>query len=145
MPIAEYLLEKGAPLEICTASMLGRLDDVTRILDDDPDQIKAVGGHGIALIDHASYSGNIPLVELLRDRGVDMGRASSALFGAISKGHLEMVEWLLDNGADDLTVKNFRDLTPLQLAEEFEHDAIAEPTTRTWGNRLITMCVSGLY
>ena len=28
IPVVEYLLSKGAPLEICTAAMLGRKDDV---------------------------------------------------------------------------------------------------------------------
>ena len=119
VPIVEYLLEKGAPLEICTASMLGRIGTVKRILDDDPKQIKAVGGHGIPLLNHASYSGEIEIVELIRDRGGDMSNASLALFGAIAKGHTAMVAWLLDNG--DLSVTNFQDFTPLQMAERLEH------------------------
>src|SRR3990170_258799 len=35
VPVVEYLLERGAPLDICTAAMLGRKDDVQRTLDED--------------------------------------------------------------------------------------------------------------
>src|SRR5712692_7309512 len=45
--IAEYLLSKGAPLEICTAAMLGRTDEVKRILSGNPQDINATGAHGI--------------------------------------------------------------------------------------------------
>ncbi len=42
--ITEYLLEAGTPLEICTAAMLGRMQDVIAILEDRsrPDRRKPV-------------------------------------------------------------------------------------------------------
>lgn len=125
VPLTEYLLEQGAPLEICTAAMLGRTDVVKQILADDPEQIKAFGGHGIPLLNHASISGVIEIVELIRDGGGEMRAASSALFGAIGGGHLTMVQWLLDNGGDDLSVTDFQGLTPLDLAIRMGHDDIA--------------------
>src|SRR2546422_216402 len=48
--VAEYLLSKGAPLEICTAAMLGRTEDVKRLLSRDPKDIGATGAHGIPLL-----------------------------------------------------------------------------------------------
>src|SRR5512137_2486603 len=43
VPVVEYLLERGAPLGICTAAMLGRTEDVQRMLDEDPGLIEARG------------------------------------------------------------------------------------------------------
>src|SRR5512143_2505466 len=60
-PVVEYLLERGAPLEICTAAMLGRRDVVQRMLDEDPKLIDAKGAHGIPLMPHAAVSNNLEL------------------------------------------------------------------------------------
>ncbi len=88
-PVAEYLLERGAPLEICTAAMLGREEDVRQMLDKDPNLIKARGAHGISLISHAAFSNNIPLVEMLFKRGATEGTAH-ALGNAVMKGYVDM-------------------------------------------------------
>jgi hypothetical protein len=39
VPIAKYLLEKGAPLKICTAARLGRKDEVEKRIRDKRDNI----------------------------------------------------------------------------------------------------------
>src|SRR3989304_1796705 len=80
--IAEYLLEKGAPLEICTAAMLGRKDTVERFLAEDPSRINATGAHGIPLLTHAALSGNLELVQFLLQRGARTG-VSPALPSAV--------------------------------------------------------------
>jgi uncharacterized protein len=116
-PIAEFLLEQGAPLAIYTAAMLGRKDDVKRMLDEDPTQAKVHGAHSIPLMSHVALSGDTEIAEMVLARGGDEG-LSFALFSAINGGHVNMVRWLLDHGATDLTVKNFQEKTPLQLAEE---------------------------
>jgi hypothetical protein len=51
--IAEYLLSKGAPMNICTAAMLGKLELVQAMIQDNPAQRNAVGAHGIPLLIHA--------------------------------------------------------------------------------------------
>src|SRR5690606_10235622 len=48
--IAEYLLAQGAPLDICTAAMLGRADDVRALLADDPGLYEATGAHNIPVL-----------------------------------------------------------------------------------------------
>src|SRR6185369_9343473 len=55
--VAEFLLTQGAPLEICTAAMLGRRDEVQRLLAEDPARIHARGAHAIPLLAHADLSG----------------------------------------------------------------------------------------
>src|SRR5690554_6489663 len=65
-PIAEFLLAQGAPLTICAAAMLGRIDNVKSFLDQDSSPANARGAHGITLMFHAAMSGDIELVNLLK-------------------------------------------------------------------------------
>ena len=51
--IAEFLLEKGARLDLFAAAMLGKLDVVRAVLNAFPDAINVPGPHGIPLIAHA--------------------------------------------------------------------------------------------
>jgi ankyrin repeat protein len=116
-PVAEYLLSKGAPLEICTAAMLGKKEEVERVIDRDPTSINATGAHGIPLLTHASLSGNLELVQMLWRRGARLG-ASSALLNAVSRGNMDTTRWLLENASPDLGQKNFQGKTALELALE---------------------------
>src|SRR5947199_10632453 len=43
VPVAEYLLENGAPLEICTAAMLGRKEEVERRIRENRSEERRVG------------------------------------------------------------------------------------------------------
>jgi ankyrin repeat protein len=122
--VAEFLLSQGAPLEMCTAAMLGRKDAVEQMLRDDPGRINARGAHGIPLIAHAALGGDVALVRLLSGRGAQEGM-SMALSNAVSKGHIEMAHWLLESGNPDLNWKNYQDKTALELAVEGKRDDIA--------------------
>lgn len=113
--VAEYLLAHGAPLEICTAAMLGRQDVIERLLSTDPALIQARGAHGIPLLPHAALSGNVGLVQMLYERGAHQG-VSSALFNAVSRRHAPVARWLLEHGTPDLNWKNFEGKTALDLA-----------------------------
>jgi len=115
--VAEYLLAQGAPLEICTAAMLGQIADVRQMLDGDPSLIKARGAHGISLMAHAALSNNLPLAKMLFERGANEGM-SLALGNAVLHGHFEMASWLIENGHPDLNWKNFEGKSLLTLANE---------------------------
>jgi ankyrin repeat protein len=123
--VAEYLLAQGAPLDICTAAMLGQQQDVERFLQEDPANIHAKGAHGISLLTHAALSGDVALVEMLFQRGANTG-ASFALNLAVQKGDVEMTRWLLENGAPNLEWKNFQDKSALEIAAENGSTEIAE-------------------
>jgi ankyrin repeat protein len=123
IPIAEFLLEQGAPLEICTAAMLGRTEQVALFLDETPGLINARGAHGIPLMAHAVLSGNVALASMLLKRGAREG-ISMALGNAVSKGHIEMTKWLLDHSTPDLSWTNYEGKTPLVIASEAGNDAI---------------------
>ena len=56
--IAEFLLEKGARLDVFAAAMLGKLDIVQAALTAFPDAINTAGPHGIPLIAHAKTGGD---------------------------------------------------------------------------------------
>ena len=124
-PIAEYLLDKGAPMTVCTAAMLGMTERVQEYLDADPSLANARGAHGIPIMFHAAMSGNTDVTELLLAHGGGEGM-SDALHGAINYGHKDMVVWLLAHGADDVNVLNFEDKTPLAVAMEKGYGEIAE-------------------
>jgi uncharacterized protein len=121
--IAEFLLKQGAPLEICTAAMLGMRDYVERRLSANPLDVDAKGAHGIPLLPHAVWSDNLPLVQRVFERGAKSG-ATLALHNAVSKGNYEIVEWLVDNAGPDLRAKNFQGKTMVTVATERQYDRI---------------------
>jgi uncharacterized protein len=122
--IAEYLLEKGAPLTIPTAAMLGRVEDVKAFLSDDPANVHTTGAHGISLLYHAAMSGSIEIVEMLKSGGASLETAGHALHGAAQYGHFEMVQWLLNHGANP-NATNFQDKTPLAVAKSAGYAEVA--------------------
>ena len=123
--IATYLLERGAPLEICTAAMLGRKDEVERRISDRSDSINSKGAHGIPLLPHAAWSGDLELVQFLFRNGAKTG-SSSALHNAVTRGYYHLVVWLVENASPDLNSKNFQGKSPLSVAIERKHETIAQ-------------------
>jgi len=121
--IAEYLLSRGAPLEICTAAMLSRKDDVDRLLETEPAGVHATGAHGIPLLAHAALSGDVVLIKSLFERGAREG-VSYALHNTVVLGHAQAARWLLENARPDLTSKNFHGKTVLVVAQERGDEAL---------------------
>jgi hypothetical protein len=56
--IANFLLEKGARLDLFAAAMLGKLEIVKAAITTFPDAINTKGPHGIPLIAHARAGGD---------------------------------------------------------------------------------------
>jgi ankyrin repeat protein len=115
--VADYLLRKGAPLNICTAAMLGRVNDVKGLLEQNPELIHARGAHGIPIIPHAAHSGNLELVKMLFDLGARAGM-SHALGNAMKHGDSKMARWIIENGGPDLEWKNYEGKNLLTIARE---------------------------
>ncbi len=133
--IAEFLLAAGAPTSICTEAMLGHLDNVRAYLDADPAQANAKGAHGISVLYHAIIGGQTGIADLLLARGADLNAGaggSPAIHGAILFNRPEMVEWLLQRGAN-VQLKNHEGKTPLQAALEGKKSKIAELLRRHGG------------
>ncbi len=123
-PIAEHLLAAGAPLTVCTAAMLGQLDQVAAYLAEDASRATATGAHGIPILFHAAFSGNTDLAELLVAHGGGAGQ-DDAIHAAITGGHIEMVRWLLARGANPNT-PDFAGTSPLQGALDGGQSEIAD-------------------
>lgn len=122
--MADYLLAQGAPLEICTAAMLGRAEAVQALVEADPSQVTAVGGHGIPLLPHLAFSGDVDLAHWLQERGMRGGESAAVAYAA-QAGHAAMVQWLLAHTNPDLTWQNYEGKTAAQLAAEAGHAEIA--------------------
>jgi hypothetical protein len=123
--IAEYLLVQGAPLDICTAAMLGRRKDVERFIALDPNAIHAAGAHHIPLLTHASFSDDLGLIQWLVELGATSG-ASSALRYGVYRGNHELVRWLLQNTAPDLSEPDFQGKTALVVALGRNDESMAQ-------------------
>ncbi len=118
--IIQYLLAKGAPLDICTATVLGMTEQVEHILQSEPAQISAHGAHDLPLLYYAVIGGYQELGDYLLAKGaeVNAGEGSTTpLHGAVMCNQPGIVGWLLEHGADP-QAKNYEGKTPLQLAEE---------------------------
>jgi uncharacterized protein len=114
--IAEYLLSKGATLEITTAAMLGDHAQVQGFLAKDLNQIHHTGGHGITLLTHAVMSGDVALVRMLIGQGARSG-ADMALNIATDCGFIEIAREVLGLSPDP-TWKNFKGHSSLDLAQD---------------------------
>jgi ankyrin repeat protein len=124
-PIMEYLLERGAPLEICTAAALGQRETVEEMLDEEPDLIEAHGAHGIPLLSHAALSGDVALVKELHERGAIEG-ASAALGNAVVRDDVALAKWLLEHSSADIEWRNYEGKTMLTIANEHDNRKLAE-------------------
>ncbi len=116
-PVVEFLLSKGAPREICTAAMLGRADDVKRMLAENPALIQARGAHGIPLMPHAALSGNLELAKMLFDRGATTS-LPLALGNAVMHGDARMARWILEQAKPDPNWKNYEGKSLVTIAKE---------------------------
>lgn len=127
--IAEYLVGQGADVDLPAAAMLGDLETMKSLLDDDAEVAQGTGAHGIPVLFHAVAGGSVAAVELLVERGADpvlvTGPESSALNMAAARGHVAMSRWLLDNGAPTGNT-DFQDKTPTERAEEGGYTEIVE-------------------
>jgi ankyrin repeat protein len=121
--IAMYLLEQGAKLEITTAAMLGDLVAIRNILDADSSLIETNGAHGISLLTHGVISGDPAFVDFLITSGATSG-ASMALNIAIEVGNIDIIKMLLERTKPDLTWKNMKGKTALEIAREYNQNDI---------------------
>lgn len=118
--IAEYLLAAGAPLDICTAAMLGRKQQVLNLLQTDPSLIHAKGAHGLPLMYFPAINNQLEIAEILLAHGADPNASTpggtTPLHGTVMFNRPQMTRWLLAHGADPNPRYNGK--TPLAIALE---------------------------
>lgn len=141
--IANLLLAAGAPLDICTAAMLGERERVADFLRADPQQAHATGAHGLPVMYYPAINGRTDIAELLLAHGAAVNGGdgvSSPLHCATNFGQTAMAEWLLAHGAHPNAL-DFQHKSALQLAIEKNRSDIADAVRRHGGKALASgMC-----
>ena len=130
--IVEFLLNAGAPLDICTAAMLGDVERVEAFLREDPGLKDAKGAHGIPVMYYPAIIGNTVIAEILLEHGADINAGeggNTALHGAAMFGQAIMAEWLLAHGANPDAL-DYEGKTPLEVAIKNGHSEVAEVLRR---------------
>jgi ankyrin repeat protein len=98
---AEYLISRGAQLDIHSAARLGKLDRVRELLDHDPSLVHARGGDGQTPL---HFAANVEIAQLLLDRGADIDvrdidHESTAAQYAVCGNRMDVARLLLTRGA----------------------------------------------
>lgn len=128
IPIVEFLLAQGAPLDIHTAAILGEVDRVAAFLEADPELARRPGVHGFPPLYFPALVGNLEIGRLLLERGAEVNGGAGGntpLHGAATFGQPAFAAWLCANGAD-LTAKDYQDRTPLAVALEYGSSDVAD-------------------
>lgn len=126
--IAEFLLSKGAPLDICTAAVLSMRDQVRAMVASDPSQTQQCGSHGIPLMFHAALGGDLQIAEVLVANGADVNAGdgmNTALHAAVLMDRPDVAEWLLSHNANP-ALKDYAGKTALDVAVELKRVRVEE-------------------
>jgi ankyrin repeat protein len=117
-PIAQFLMDAGARPDVFCAAMMGERDVVLPVIKFSPQAANARGPHGLTLLYHVGYRGDLKMAEAMRPHIAEPARhCNQALQSATGGGHTEFVAWLLKNGVDNPNLKAFGK-TPLDVATE---------------------------
>jgi uncharacterized protein len=125
--IIEYLLGRGAPLDLFTACVLGRRDVVEAELAADPARARARGVHELPTLYFAAIGGQREVAELLLAAGAgvnDAAPSAAPIHGAVMGRSPELIEWLLAHGADP-AAPDYDGRSARQLAEAMHAPELA--------------------
>jgi ankyrin repeat protein len=104
--ICDLLVSHGAALELPDAAAAGKLDAVKHFVETEPSCTNAFSPDGFPIIALAAVFGHLDVVRYLADCGADInasannGSGYNSLTGAVASGHTEIVQWLLQRGAN---------------------------------------------
>ncbi|MFN8378263.1 MAG: ankyrin repeat domain-containing protein [Anaerolineae bacterium] len=132
--IINFLLDQGAPMDICTAAVLGMEDDVAALLIEFPDLVEATGAHNLPVVYYPAIAGYTNILSLLVTAGADVSagdEGNTALHGAVAFDQVEAVRWLLSNDANPYA-RDYEGRLPIDVANEkgnAEIIALLEPYT----------------
>jgi ankyrin repeat protein len=104
--ICDFLVSRGAVLELHEAAAAGDLPRVKEFVDKDAALAKSYSPDRFPMVALAAVFGNFEVAKYLHAKGADINAAATngsgynALTGAVTSGHTEIVKWLLENGAD---------------------------------------------
>lgn len=134
-PVAEWLVDRGADLNIYDAAAMGRLSRVAALLDESPDLARMYAPDGFSALGIAAFFGRPEVLDLLLSAGADPNAASrnamqvtplhSACACRDDTAAARMAEALLAAGADP-NVAQEGGWTPLHQAAAHGRLAIME-------------------
>jgi len=129
--IRDLLIARSANLELHEAAAAGQLDRIKHLVDANPELARSYSPDGFPLFALACAFGHLPVAMHLFEMGalVDAvatnGTGYNALTGAVAGGRADVVDWLLQNGAEP----NYRygaGFTPLLTAAANGHVEIVK-------------------
>jgi ankyrin repeat protein len=104
--IRDFLISRGAVLEVHEAAAAGDLERVRALVEKDATVAKSYSPDGFPAVALAAVFGHFEITKYLHANGADINAAATngsgynALTGAVTSGQTEIVKWLLENGAD---------------------------------------------
>ena len=104
--IRDLLIARTADLQLHEAAAAGQLDRVKHLVDANPELARSYSPDGFPVFALACTFGHLPVAMYLFEMGalVDAvaanGTGYNALTGAVAGGRADVVDWLLQNGAE---------------------------------------------
>jgi ankyrin repeat protein len=138
--IGGLLLDRGASYSICTATVFGSLEDVKRMLTEDPRRIHERGAHSFPLLWYTVFgTEKFAAAEYLIGMGADPKedmRGRTVLHVAATGGHLDLCRFFLERGLDPRQKGSsfLGNQDAVQAAEQAKHPEVAS-MIRDWMNQ----------
>src|SRR5262249_19642743 len=104
--VRDLLLARGVILELHEAAAAGQIERVKQIVDANPELAGTYSPDGFPVFALACAFGHLPVAMYLFEMGAVVdgvatnGTGYNALTGAVTGGRVEVVDWLLQNGAE---------------------------------------------
>lgn len=128
--LANTLVDRGAPVDIFVAAIVGRTEALRRMLESDRSLVRAWSPDGWTPLHLAAFFGHTEAVRLLLDAGADVAavsrndQANTPLHASLPGRHYEIIEALLATGAD-VNASQAHSFTPLHEAALIGDPAMA--------------------
>lgn len=119
--VAQLLINKGAILDIFSASAVGRLERVRELVETSPEMVNAFAVDGYQPLGLAALFGQLGVVKYLISKGANVNAPSAnehkttPLHSAVTGQHLEVARYLLEHGAQ-VNARQSGGFTPLHSA-----------------------------
>jgi uncharacterized protein len=129
--LADVFLQHGVKPDVFEASALGDLETVRRLVGGDRSLVNAFAADGFYPLGLAAFFGHRAIVEFLLTNGADVSMAArnaqkvTALHGATARRDVEIVQMLLEAGADP-NARQERGFVPLHDAAANGNAALVE-------------------